>query len=413
MRRSQQIILLFGILLLILHLIPISSAGSNANIVITDVTPTNLSPGDTAEITLMIKNDGSRDARHITLNFQNTDDVAIIGSSTSYIHSINAWCSKEITIPVHVAEDTSDGAYKLPISTTFDEYYYTADQGYVTTPMSSTLGIVFYIKGEIIIGVADVTTDPSEVRPGDNYVTLTATLSNSGGGRAKDLKAELLCPEGFKPSTSATNIYYVGVLNSGSQSQATFHIDVDDGLDDGYHLLPVTMAYKDTNNNEYTITKEVRLLIKPKPEFEIVSSHTEPQDIGSKDHVLLHITIKNIGSEKAESVSLRSTGEAEVPFDFDVKSDYIGNLEIGEAGEAVLEFDVDEDPTPKSYQQGLEIRCTGDRDLGDYNVYLFDKMIPISVTSSSSGHVSVPGFEGLSALIALFVFFALFLRRER
>ncbi|MEA2052985.1 MAG: PGF-CTERM sorting domain-containing protein, partial [Euryarchaeota archaeon] len=65
---------------------------------------------------------------------------------------------------------------------------------------------------------------------------------------------------------------------------------------------------------------------------------------------------------------------------------------------------------PKAYQQGIEIRCTGDRDLGDDNVYLFDKMIPISVSSGRRGTFSVPGFEAIFVLIALFV--VLFLRRK-
>ncbi|MEA1998229.1 MAG: ABC transporter ATP-binding protein [Euryarchaeota archaeon] len=49
---------------------PSSSAGTDANIVITGVKPTELSPGDTKAITLTVKNGGSNDARQITFNFQ-------------------------------------------------------------------------------------------------------------------------------------------------------------------------------------------------------------------------------------------------------------------------------------------------------------------------------------------------------
>jgi hypothetical protein len=83
----------------------------------------------------------------------------------------------------------------------------------------------------------------------------------------------------------------------------------------------------------------------------------------------------------------------------------VGNLKVGEEREAILKFDVDEKASSKVYSQGIEIRCTGDRDLGDDNVYIFDKQIPLEVSSSSSGGFSVPGFEVLFALIALFVVF--------
>jgi len=155
--------------------------------------------------------------------------------------------------------------------------------------------------------------------------------------------------------------------------------------------------------------------VEPKPEFEIVSYYTEPAKISADDKgVKLHVKVRNVGSEKAESVSVRITGEADVPFDYDVKSDYLGNLKIGEDGVGILKFDVDKDALPKTYPQGIEIRCTGDRDLGDDNVYVFDKQIQLEVTSSgssSSGRFSVPGFEAGFALLLLFV--VLVLRRKR
>ncbi|MCW3134107.1 MAG: PGF-CTERM sorting domain-containing protein, partial [Methanophagales archaeon] len=79
----------------------------------------------------------------------------------------------------------------------------------------------------------------------------------------------------------------------------------------------------------------------------------------------------------------------------------------------ILEFDVDKDAAKKKYQQGLEIRCVGDRDLGDDNVYTFDKQIQMEVTSSSSGNSSIPGFEALVSFIALLLVFFFIARRKK
>ena len=97
-----------------------------------------------------------------------------------------------------------------------------------------------------------------------------------------------------------------------------------------------------------------------------------------------------------------------MPFDFAVKSDHVGNLKVNETGDAILEFHVDKDAAKKIYPLGLEIRCVGDRDLGDDKVYIFDKQIQVEVTSSSS---SIPGFECLFILIALILTFIM--RRKR
>jgi hypothetical protein len=103
-----------------------SSAAADANVVITDVTPTELSPGDLKEITLNVKNEGGCDARHITMNFLSIDYISLIGPSTVYISSLNAWCSKEVSIRLKVEDEISNGAYAIPIEVTFDECFYNA-----------------------------------------------------------------------------------------------------------------------------------------------------------------------------------------------------------------------------------------------------------------------------------------------
>jgi hypothetical protein len=70
MYTMRQIMLLIAILIFVtVALVAPSSAATNANIVITEVTPTDLSPGDIKEVTLIVKNQGGGDARHITMNF--------------------------------------------------------------------------------------------------------------------------------------------------------------------------------------------------------------------------------------------------------------------------------------------------------------------------------------------------------
>ena len=385
-----------------------------SSVTITDVKPTELHPGDTREVTVTVKNNGGRDARDIRLAFQGTKNVSLVGPTVVHINTLNSWCWKEVEITVHVKEEAPNGVYPIPVTCSWKEYYFDPVEGYKTDEIPPVqLGISFNVVGKGVINIGDITTDPTDIRPGDEDVEIRAFIENSGEAAAKDVEAKLLCNADFKPSWSGTDRSYIGRLNSGEKGEAIFHIDIADNVEANTYSIPLQIRYKDTKGGEYEVMREINILVEPKPEFEIVSYYTEPANLSAGDTgVKLHVRIRNVGSEKAESVSVRSTGEAEVPFDFDVKSDYVGNLKVDEEWTAVLKFDVDTDALLKTYQQGIEIRCTGDRDLGDYNVYLFDKMIPISVSSSSSGTFSVPGFEVLFVLIALFVVFVL-LRRKR
>ncbi len=402
-------------LLLFSPLYPVVSVDAAfSSIAITNVKPTELSPGDTSKVVLTVKNNGGRDASDIRLSFQGTEIISPVGPKVVNINTLNSWCSKEVGITMHVKEEAPNGIYPIPVSCLWTEYHFDPKKGDVdVTARSAELGVYFSVIGEGMINIGDVSTDPADVKPGNMDVKITAFIENSGEAAAKDVEAKLICNSAeFKPSWSGTDRSYMGRLNSGDSKEAIFHVDVTENIDSKVYSIPLRIQYKDTSGREYEVMQELELLVEPKPEFEIVSYSTEPASISAGDTgVILHVRIRNVGSEKAESVSVRATGEAEVPFDFDVKSNYVGNLNMDEDWTAVLKFDVDKDASPKAYQQGIEIRCTGDRDLGDDNVYLFDKMIPISVSSGRTGSFSVPGFEAIFVLIALFV--VLFLIRKK
>jgi hypothetical protein len=397
--------------------VSIASAASFSSVTITDVTPTTFNPGDTSEVIVTVKNNGGQDAKDIRLAFHGTEVLSLVGPTVLHINTLNSWSSKDITVTMHVKEEAPNGIYPVPVNCSWREYYFDPAEGYVTGPeQTALLGLSFNVIGEGVLNVGDVTTDPTDIRPGDENVEIRAVIENSGEAAAKDIEANVLLNTEFKPSWSGTDRSYLGRLNSGEKGEAVFHVDLAENIAAGTHSISLRITYKDTKGNEYEVLRAVTILVKPKPDFEIVSYYTEPALISAADTgVVLHVQIKNIGSEKAESASVRMTGEADVPFDYDVKSDFLGNLEIGEAGEAILKFDVDKDAVPKGYPMGIEIRCTGDRDLGDDNVYVFNKEIKVDVSSSSSQEegFSVPGFEALfSLLVLVFVFIVVGRRRN-
>ncbi len=398
-------------------------SGALSSVVITDVEPTDFHPGETKDVVLTVKNNGGRDAKDVMLIFGDSDFISLVGPTVAQINTLNSWCSKEVKITVHVKEGTPNGVYSIPIECLWDEHYFDPQEGHVSRPNRFIylpgytpyaiepvkLGISFSVKGDVIINVGHVDTDPTEIRPRDTDVKITANIENSGEAAAKNVEVNLLCfeTEEFKPSRSGTDRAYIGRLNAGNSKSVTFHVDVAENIESKKYSIPLGIRYL-YEDVRIEGSLPIGILVKPKPEFEIVSSYTEPRNISAGDYVILHVRVRNVGSEEAESVSVRVTGEADVPFDFAVKSDHVGNLKVNATGDAILEFDVDKDAAKKIYPLGLEIRCVGDRDLGDDKVYTFDKQIQVEVTSSSS---SIPGFEGLFILIALILTFIM--RRKR
>jgi len=425
-RKKLISLLTFSMVLLLVFVSPFSSlplpsvvptaTATFSSITITDVTPTEFSPGETSEVIVTVQDNGGRDARDIRLAFQGTEVLSLVGPTVVHINTLNAWSSSDVRITIHVKEEAPNGVYSIPVNCSWREYYFDPALGpVITAEKSKLLGLSFNVKGSAVINVGDITTDPTDMRPGDENVELRAVIENSGEAAAKDIEAKLVLNDKFTPSWSGTDRSYLGRINSGGKGEAIFHIDIAEKIESGTHRIPLQIKYKDINGREYEVMREITILVKPKPDFEIVSYYTEPASISAADTgVILHVQIKNIGSEKAESASVRMTGEADVPFKYDVKSDFVGNLKIGDEGEAILKFDVNKDAVPKGYPLGIEIRCTGDRDLGDDNVYIFNKEIKVEVSSSSSQQdgFSVPGFEALVSLLALVFVFLIVVRRR-
>ncbi|HDS44730.1 MAG TPA: hypothetical protein ENN68_01295 [Methanomicrobia archaeon] len=377
-----------------------------SSITFTDVQPREFTPGETREIIVTVKNNGGRDAKDVRLAFQGTSVLSLVGPTVAHIDTLISWTSKEVRLTLHIQEEAPNGIYSIPVTVTWREYYFDPQVGYVWTPEETVLlGLSFNVRGTVMLNVGDITTEPTDLRPGAKNVKIRASIENSGEAAAKDIDVQLLIEdESFKASWSGTDRSYLGRLNAGEKSEAIFHLDLADSTASGQHRIPLRINYRDTGGQDYEVLRELVLQVSPKPDFEIVSYRTAPTSIGpGSTGVSLYVTLRNIGSSDAEAASVRMTGEADAPFNYDVKSDFVGNLDIGEEGEAILKFDVDKRAVPRVYPIGIEIRCTGDRDLGDTNVYIFNKEIKVAVSSGGTQDegFSLPGFEALLSAIAL------------
>ncbi|MCK4733843.1 MAG: hypothetical protein KAT65_15420, partial [Methanophagales archaeon] len=297
--------MMFFMVFSLVPLMPTSVVPADAafsSITITDVKPTELHPGDTKEVIVAVENNGGKDARDIKLAFQGTKNVSLVGPTVAQINTLNSWSSKEVKITVHVKEEAPTGTYSIPITCEwYEPITKTIVVSYITRtnpttgitetipqtkteydvpePKSTQLGISFNIKGRVVINIGDITTDPTDIRPGDEDVEIRAFIENSGEAAAKDIEAKLLCNADFNPSWSGTDRSYIGRLNSGEKGEAIFHIDVADGIESKMYSIPLQIKHKDTKGVEYEVMREINILVKPKPEFEIVSFYTEPANI--------------------------------------------------------------------------------------------------------------------------------------
>lgn len=214
--------------------------------------------------------------------------------------------------------------------------------------------------------VGTLQSDPTKLVADTEEAQLDVEIENIGDEDAQNVKISIGLPAGFTPSYTYSDRDNLGTIAADDSETATFYIDIDENMRSGNYKSNLTIQYKeaDDEDNEYKeLIIPLEIPVHDMPLFEIVSFQTNPAKLKPGDGAELKVTVKNVGGKKGESVSLRAFKESSQPFDFDEKSDFIGKLEPGETGEALLKFTVDEDASPKKYIIDLEVRSISDSEV--------------------------------------------------
>ena len=263
------------------------------------------------------------------------------------------------------------GSYQFKLT---GQWYYKGE------PVEGSQFLRFYmpVKREgIIPDITTLETTPSEVRPGDNYVKITAFVENTGEKDAKGVEVKLNLPEGIGPSYANANRVWVGGLAAGEKREATFYVDVDQEADAKTYTLDYQISYMDLDDNSYSKVRSLPFLIKPRPYIEVVESGGQAR-AGSTGK--LSITLKNTGQESAESVDVRLLKQSAQPFEFDVRSLYLGELEPGEEGTVSFDVNVARGADIREHDFKVLVRSKGDSDEGDDNIYTYSRRAKFTVT---------------------------------
>ena len=400
----RQILLLIAVLLFVAAAwVAPSSAAANANIIITDVIPTDLSPGDIKEITLTVKNQGGTDARHITMNFQTSDPISLIGSSTVYISSLNAWCSKEIPITIKAEDEITDGAYPLPIVVTFDEYYFNARVGYVTDPMPPTnIAIVFNVEGTTTLDVADVSTDPLELREDSENNNITVLIENSGTAKARSVSVRMDPSSPFTEAYSGSTSAFTEEIKARSSHNFVFALDIEDGAEEGSYTIPLTIEYIGEDAQKFSLKKSITLKISSQADFLVGEVTTDPAVITGGTEFRINIPVKNTGNKDAESVKAILKTKS---YFTGTKTDYLGDIEVGSEKIATFELEVDRDTISDNYETDIKI-IWADGDERIETIKSFG-LVVVSVEGSNPGIILIAAGAGLlmAVIIGVFVYF--------
>lgn len=266
-------------------------------------------------------------------------------------------------------------------------------------PEGGTQEIKFLLpvkKEGISLSLSNIISNPEKIRSGDKNVLISASIFNSGEKLAKNVILKFNYPQKITSSYTNNNEILTGVIASFEEKKIQIYVDTEKELKSGVYEINYTLSYQDIDSNEYTKNGVIAVVIKKKPSIEVISSNV----IGKAgEEIILEVVLKNIGEEKAESVDVRIVKQSSQPFEMDVRSAYIGQLNPDENGTAIFLIRANSDAEIKRHNLNLAIRAKGDSEEGDSNIYTFSDSASIEITNKSENNYPLYGFVFLIIIV--------------
>ena len=209
--------------------------------------PDKISPGESSEITMNIKNDGDNDLTDVSVRLDFTGlPLAPYNSGSSFnTNEILSGKIKEADFNIIADNSAVAGLYKIPIIITYNE-------NDVIKTVQSMISI--RIDSEPVI---EVSSDSGLLLRGKENV-VSIKIVNKGLGDAKFLDVETMPGTYYTLLTSPKS--YIGDVSSNDYQTIDYNIYFKDPMP-GTIYLPVTVRYKDATNKDFSINSQLALKV--------------------------------------------------------------------------------------------------------------------------------------------------------
>ena len=385
------------LVLMVILLCGVSYAADNAYIreTLLNQDPDPAEPGEYVELRWNVEKFGNDELQDIKYELKPEYPFFFDGSDQP-VKELDDWIGYSdddeyytLYYKLKVADDAVEDTYDIKLAKKHDKL-----RDWATSEFDIRVGDAMNVDlttGSIVSSPMKLVSDLEEAE-------LDVEISNIGDEDAEAVKVELALPEGFDATYSYSDLDNLGTIEQGSSKTATFYIDVDEDVDGGKAYQAVMeIRYKDDDDVKQ-VELPLELNIKDKPDFEVTGVRTVPEVVHPGDMFDIYVTVENVGGKKGESVSVRAFKDSTQPLDFEEKIGFIGTMEPGNTGEAVIKMQANEDASPKEYQLDIEIRSVeGDK------VLIQEDSLTFEIVNGEEKGLSASPLVGLGIVVLIAV----------
>ncbi|MBN2567012.1 COG1361 S-layer family protein [Candidatus Woesearchaeota archaeon] len=224
---------------------------SNAVISIVDVTadPSHVSPGDTVDVSMRLKNmvgTGLKDIK-VSLGLSGTDVpfAPVDSTNEKVIKRLDPGKEQAVEFKLIAESDAASGVYKIPVAITY------SDMDGEDYTMAAVTSLVVGSTPDL-----SVILDTTDIRSSGSKGEVTVKFVNRGLSDVKFVNVVLEGSDLYKVF-SPTELY-LGNIDSDDYETADFDLYIEKAAS-GAVTLPLQVTYLDPNNKEYSMRVELKV----------------------------------------------------------------------------------------------------------------------------------------------------------
>jgi hypothetical protein len=196
------------------------------------------------------------------------------------------------------------------------------NNNYQVTSFPVNVNIGFKIDGTPAFAIRSVRVDPPVTYPGDIGTRLDFNIMNSGYVISTNTSANLKMPPGLSPAWGGADSMYIGNLPPGHRVNASFYVKASDAVTSVNNPLSLLV-----NHDKGRSILDTQFIVSPKARFEVVNVDQSDQLYPGATNVPIRVTLKNVGSATAQTVTTEFLGGNSIPGVRSNTQTSIGNIE--------------------------------------------------------------------------------------
>lgn len=364
---------LLKILLIAAVLLPLGSAATDLEVNVQSVSPQPATPGENAEVSLVIRNDGEDPVTLGPVDVQTAAGIRYAGTTSSFREEFTlcGGCQQIGTLYLRINEDAGSGLHPLDIQVPSDSLTYSSE-------------VQVEVDGAAVLTGA---IEENSVAQGER-ANLTVEVSNVGTDAAS---SSVLSFSSQRFAVSPTSVS-LGTLEPGDRAERTLSIVPDSSLESGSKRLNMTVAY--TEDAERTSTSFGGSIdVVDRAELVLDQFSADDLVIGRESEV--SVEVENLGPGTAERISVQLDCQGA---EMKSRRAFVGELEDGETIPATFTV------TPRESQ----VSCSLDVDYSDAQSRSVSAQSEFAASSTNN---RTPLYAG-AAIVVLLVIYFLYRRRR-